>query len=104
MISNNIYTSALHKAVVNKNEDRYSLAYFVQVPDWDQIAPLPELVDQDHPAKYRPFTWPMYLENSFNNVTNALEHFTIVQWMSFLPDFIISHAPYFQNLREFLIY
>lgn len=77
VISNNLCTSALHKAVVNRNEDRYSLAYFVQAPDWDHIAPLPELEDEDHPAKYRPFTWPEYLAIQLEHPTNGLEHFAL---------------------------
>lgn len=72
-----MFTSALHRAVVNKTEDRYSLAYFVQAPDWDQIAPLPELVDEDHPAKYRPFTWPEYLTTQFKDITGGLGHFAV---------------------------
>jgi len=77
VISNDLCTSAMHKAVVNKNEDRYSLAYFVQAPDWDQISPLPELVDEDHPPKYRPFTWPEYLQSQVAHPSNALQHFAV---------------------------
>lgn len=69
--------SALHRAVVNKDKDRYSLAYFVQAPDWDQIAPLSELVDEDHPAKYRSFTWPEYLASQIRHPANALELFAV---------------------------
>ncbi|XP_024400770.1 gibberellin 3-beta-dioxygenase 4 isoform X2 [Physcomitrium patens] len=77
VISNDICKSVLHKAVVNQDSDRYSIAYFVQAPDWDHIAPLPELVDAAHPVKYRPFTWPEYLESQLANPSNALKNFEL---------------------------
>ncbi|KAG0588082.1 hypothetical protein KC19_2G214700 [Ceratodon purpureus] len=85
-ISNNLCKSALHRAVVNKDEDRYSLAYFVQAPNsnGDQVAPLPELVDAEHPAKYHPFTWKEYIASQVVNIAsqqiishNALEYFEV---------------------------
>lgn len=77
VISNGRYTSAQHKGVVNKVQDRYSTAYFVQAPDWDQIVPFPELMDSEHPKKYRPFTWTEFLHAQARQPLIALQDFTV---------------------------
>lgn len=76
MISNGRYKSAEHRAVVNKTHHRYSLAYFTQAPDWDYISPPPQLVDAEHPLRYRAFTWNEYLKALVAVApTKALEFF-----------------------------
>jgi gibberellin 3-beta-dioxygenase len=76
VISNGRYKSAKHRAVVNKKQDRYSLAYFAQPPCWDLIVPPQELLDSKHPPIYKPFSWKEYLETVVQHESdNVLESF-----------------------------
>jgi len=76
VISNGRYKSAKHRAVVNKKQDRYSLAYFAQPPNWDLIVPPQELLDSKHPPLYKPFSWKEYLETVVQHESdNVLECF-----------------------------
>ncbi|KAH9326553.1 hypothetical protein KI387_006731, partial [Taxus chinensis] len=55
--SNGRYHSAEHRVVYKGWENRISLPYFVQFPPDKQILAPEELVDDDHPRRYRPFTF-----------------------------------------------
>ena len=55
--SNDRYRAALHRVVTNPQRDRYSAPYFFN-PSYDtDYAPLPSLVDDAHPARYRTINW-----------------------------------------------
>ncbi|GFQ02981.1 gibberellin 3-beta-dioxygenase 1, partial [Phtheirospermum japonicum] len=61
ILSNGLYPSVLHRAVVNRSRQRLSVAYLYGPPSSVKIGPLAKLVDEDHPALYRPITWTEYL-------------------------------------------
>ncbi|XP_061995496.1 protein DMR6-LIKE OXYGENASE 2-like [Rosa rugosa] len=63
VLSNDRYKSILHRAVVNSDKERISIPTFY-CPSYDAvIKPAPKLVDDDHPALYRSFTYGEFYGN-----------------------------------------
>ncbi len=55
--SNDRYPAALHRVLVSSEKSRFSAPYFFN-PDYrTTYAPLPTVVDERHPARYRPINW-----------------------------------------------
>lgn len=62
MLSNDRYKSVLHRAVVNNSTERISVPTFYCPSPEAVIKPAPALVDEEHPAAYREFTYGEYYD------------------------------------------
>ncbi|XP_042495156.1 protein DMR6-LIKE OXYGENASE 2-like [Macadamia integrifolia] len=66
VLSNGRYKSVLHRAVVNHNKDRISIpTFYCPSPD-AVIKPAEELVDKEHPALYKSYTYSEYYTKFWN--------------------------------------
>ncbi|EFJ11595.1 hypothetical protein SELMODRAFT_450789 [Selaginella moellendorffii] len=72
LMSNNVFHSALHRALVNERFERLSLVYFFTPPPTVSICPI-------HPSKplYRCLTWNEYLQVKAKLFMGALDHFLL---------------------------
>eukprot|EP00253_Pinus_taeda_P001968 PITA_01968 len=64
VLSNGRYKSVMHRAVVNSEKPRISVAAFMSLPLEANICPAPELTDEHHP--------PMYRDTNFAELMNLL--------------------------------
>lgn len=65
--SNDKYQSVEHRVVVNKNVDRYSFPLFFNPACWVNVSPIPQLTDNQHPPRYRPFNWGKYIKSRMDS-------------------------------------
>ncbi|KDP37169.1 hypothetical protein JCGZ_06225 [Jatropha curcas] len=72
ILSNGLYPSVLHRAVVNRTKHRLSMAYLYGPPSSIQISPLSKLVGPSQPPLYRPITWNEYLGTKAKHFNKAL--------------------------------
>ncbi|KAL3577303.1 hypothetical protein D5086_022586 [Populus alba] len=62
-LSNYRYKSLLHQAIVNCEKERVSIASYCYPSDDAMIGPAKKLVDKDHPAIYKDFTYSEFHES-----------------------------------------
>jgi isopenicillin N synthase-like dioxygenase len=55
--SNDQYRASLHRVTANETNDRFSAPFFFNPAYRADYAPLPTMVDADHPARYQPINW-----------------------------------------------
>jgi isopenicillin N synthase-like dioxygenase len=55
--SNDRYSAALHRVLANPHAERFSAAFFLNPSYETDYAPLPTMIDDRHPARYRPINW-----------------------------------------------
>ncbi|KAJ9179105.1 hypothetical protein P3X46_010928 [Hevea brasiliensis] len=72
ILSNGLYPSVLHRAVVNRTKHRLSMAYLYGPPSSVKISPLSKLVSPSQPPLYRPVTWNEYLGTKAKHFNKAL--------------------------------
>ncbi|PSR85202.1 Gibberellin 2-beta-dioxygenase [Actinidia chinensis var. chinensis] len=65
-MANGRFVSVRHRALANSYRPRLSMAYFGAPPLHARITPLPELVCQYRPSRYRAFTWAEYKKAAYS--------------------------------------
>ncbi|KAL0562042.1 hypothetical protein IC582_002490 [Cucumis melo] len=61
ILTNGLYSSPFHQAVVNRDRKRLSVAYFFGPPENAEISPIKKLVTPTQPLLYPTVTWAEYL-------------------------------------------
>lgn len=74
ILSNGLYSSVLHRALVNRTRPRFSVAYLYGPPANVEICPHEKLVGPSRPALYRPVTWSEYLGTKAKHFNKALSY------------------------------
>ncbi|GMR17367.1 MAG: isopenicillin N synthase family oxygenase [Gammaproteobacteria bacterium] len=58
--SNDTYQAAIHRVLAMQDRDRYSVPFFFNPPAGTRVEPLPTVVNEDRPARYRGIDWADY--------------------------------------------
>ena len=66
IITNGRYKSAVHRAVVNAERARLSVATFYDPSKSQKICTAPQLVSKDHPQKYRDVIYGDYVSSWYS--------------------------------------
>ncbi|XP_057416544.1 jasmonate-induced oxygenase 2-like [Lotus japonicus] len=65
--SNDAYESVEHRVMVNSEKERYSIPYFFFPAHDTEVKPLEKLINEQNPAKYRPYKWGKFLIHRKNS-------------------------------------
>ncbi|GJS65822.1 protein SRG1 [Tanacetum coccineum] len=82
VLTNGRYKSVEHRAVTDKENDRLTLVSFYSPNHHTEVAPMPEMVDEDNPAKYRKYNHGEYFKHY---VTNKLHGKKSLDFAKILP-------------------
>ena len=55
--SNDIYQAAVHRVLAMDSRDRYSIPFFFNPSARTEVSPLPSVVSEERPARYRTISW-----------------------------------------------
>lgn len=55
--SNDRYESVEHRVVVNVEKERFSIPFFFYPASYTMVEPLEEVVSEESPARYNPYSW-----------------------------------------------
>ena len=55
--SNDIYKAAIHRVLAMDTRERYSIPFFFNPAANCKVSPLPSVIDEQHPSRYRPIEW-----------------------------------------------
>lgn len=55
--SNDIYHAAIHRVLAMVDRDRYSIPFFFNPAPGTEVSPLPSVVSEERPARYRTVNW-----------------------------------------------
>uniref|UniRef100_A0A9I9DSZ9 gibberellin 3beta-dioxygenase n=1 Tax=Cucumis melo TaxID=3656 RepID=A0A9I9DSZ9_CUCME len=75
ILTNGLYLSSVHQAVVNQTQKRISIAYFFGPSEGVEISPINKLVTPTRPLLYPTITWTEYLRKKaklFNNTLSSI--------------------------------
>lgn len=75
VMSNGKYKSAMHRATVNSHKKRLSIASLHSLALEKKIGPAENLLDKEHPASYKEFSFKDYLDYISNNYILKGERF-----------------------------
>nr|XP_009798153.1 PREDICTED: gibberellin 20 oxidase 2-like [Nicotiana sylvestris]XP_016471245.1 PREDICTED: gibberellin 20 oxidase 2-like [Nicotiana tabacum] len=79
-LSNGIYKSCVHRAIVNRQHERISLAFFLSPKEDKVIIPPQHLISRNQPRMYPDFTWFDFLnftQNHYRADHATLQNFTL---------------------------
>ncbi|KAG0602996.1 hypothetical protein M758_10G057500 [Ceratodon purpureus] len=72
VLTNGVYKAVKHRALLNAERSRLSLAYSAYPPSNLAIVPASQFVSDDKPSPYRPFSWAEFLAAKQKYVTDPL--------------------------------
>jgi gibberellin 3-beta-dioxygenase len=82
VLTNGRFHNVLHRAVVNQDRERVSVAYLIGPPKDMKVAPLDAAIRQGSKAAFRVVTWPEYMvarEKTFWNDRAALKMLRVTE-------------------------
>ena len=84
--SNEKYESVEHRVVVNDKKERFSIPFFLFPSHYEMMRPVPDLVNEKNPARYKEFNWGKFFkrrrDSNFKNLGTEnlqIRHFYISQ-------------------------
>uniref|UniRef100_A0A0E0LSW4 Fe2OG dioxygenase domain-containing protein n=1 Tax=Oryza punctata TaxID=4537 RepID=A0A0E0LSW4_ORYPU len=64
--SNDRYESAEHRVAVNVEKERFSIPFFFYPASYTMVEPLEEIVSEESPARYNPYSWGEFFSTRKN--------------------------------------